>query len=133
MPVSVQAVEIGERVEHFVREIVIPYERDHRRDHHNAPTDELVYEMREKARAAGVLTPHVLPDGGHLSQIDTAHVLRKTGLSPLGPLACNTMAPDEGNIYLLAKVGAPEHKARFLRPLVEGRARSAFLMTELTG
>ena len=125
-----RAREIGQRVESFVREVVISYETDARRDHHGAPTDELVYEMREKARDAGVLTPHILPDGRHLTQRETAYVLRRSGLSPLGPLACNTMAPDEGNIYLLSKVGSPEHKERFLKPLVEGRARSAFFMTE---
>ena len=128
--IAARALEIGERVERFVRDVVIPYERDPRRDHHGAPLDELVYEMREKARAAGVLTPHVFPDGGHLTQLETAYVLQKSGLSPLGPLAVNTMAPDEGNMYLLGKVGSPEIKERFLKPLVEGRARSAFFMTE---
>ncbi|MFM2300426.1 MAG: hypothetical protein RLZZ84_162 [Pseudomonadota bacterium] len=125
-----RALEIGERVERFVRDVVIPYERDPRRDHHGAPLDELVHEMRGHARAAGVLTPHVLPDGGHLTQLETAYVLQKSGLSPLGPLAVNTMAPDEGNMYLLGKVGSAEIKERFLKPLVEGRARSAFFMTE---
>ena len=71
-----------------------------------------------------------LPGGGHLNQLETAFVLQKSGLSPLGPLAVNTMAPDEGNMYLLGKVGSPELKERFLKPLVEGRARSAFFMTE---
>ena len=127
---SQRALEIGERVERFVRDVVIPYESDPRRDNHGAPLDELVREMRVHARAAGVLTPHVLPDGGHLTQLETAYVLQKSGLSPLGPLAVNTMAPDEGNMYLLGKVGSPEIKERFLRPLVEGRARSAFFMTE---
>lgn len=125
-----RALDIGHRVEQFVRGEVIPCERDPRRDHHGAPLDELVYEMRAKARAAGVLTPHILPDGNHLTQLETAYVLRKTGLSPLGPLACNTMAPDEGNMYLLAKVGSPEMQRRFLKPLVDGTARSAFFMTE---
>jgi acyl-CoA dehydrogenase len=87
-------------------------------------------EMRAKARAAGVLTPHILADGSHLTQRETAIVLIKSGLSPLGPLACNTMAPDEGNMYLLGHVGTPEQKARFLTPLVAGEARSAFFMTE---
>ena len=122
--------EIASRVERFVREVIAPYERDPRRDRHDCPTDELVMEMREKARAAGVLTPHILPDGSHLSQRETAIVLAKSGLSPLGPLACNTAAPDEGNMYLIGKVGSPEMKARFLKPMVEGRARSAFFMTE---
>ena len=121
---------IATNVEAFIRDIVIPYERDLRRDHHDCPAEELVIELKEKARAAGVLTPHILPDGGHLTQRETAIVLARTGLSPLGPLACNTAAPDEGNMYLLGKVGSPEIKERFLRPLVEGRKRSAFFMTE---
>lgn len=125
-----KALEIADRVEHFVREVIVPYEQDSRRDHHDCPTDELVMEMREKARAAGVLTPHILSDGSHLSQRETAIVLERTGLSPLGPLACNTGAPDEGNMYLLGKVGSPEIKERFLKQLVEGRSRSAFFMTE---
>lgn len=128
--VSERAMAIGTNVERFVREVVIPYERDPRRDHHGAPLDELVMEMRSKARNAGVLTPHILPNGSHLTQIETAFVLQKSGLSPLGPLAVNTMAPDEGNMYLLGHVGSPEIKERFLKPLVDGAVRSAFFMTE---
>jgi len=124
-----RAQAIADKVEAFVRETVIPYEKDPRCGFHG-PTDDLVMEMREKARAAGVLTPHILPDGSHLTQRETASVLIKSGLSPLGPLACNTMAPDEGNMYLLGHVGSDEQKERFLKPLVEGRARSAFFMTE---
>jgi acyl-CoA dehydrogenase len=124
-----EAADIAANVESFVRNLVIPYERDPRRTSHG-PTDEVVMELREKARAAGVLTPHIRPDGSHLSQRETALVLKKTGLSPLGPLACNTAAPDEGNMYLLGKVATAEQKARFLEPLVQGRTRSAFFMTE---
>lgn len=118
------ALEIADRVERFVREEVIPYESDPRRDDHGAPLDEMVMEMRGKARAAGVLTPHILSDGRHLNQRETAVVLIRSGLSPLGMLACNTQAPDEGNMYLLGKVGSPELKERFLKPLVSGEARS---------
>ena len=121
---------IADTVETFVREVVFPYEQDPRRDHHGAPLDEMVFEMREKARSAGVLTPHILPDGSHLTQVETAEVLIKSGLSPLGPLACNTNAPDEGNMYLLGHVGSDHLKDKFLQKMVEGRARSAFLMTE---
>jgi acyl-CoA dehydrogenase len=124
------ARDIAARVERFVRDVVAPYERDARRDHHDCPTDALVDELREKARAAGVVTPHILPDGRHLSQRETAIVLTATGLSPLGPLACNTAAPDEGNMYLLGKVGSPAIREKFLAPLIAGTARSAFFMTE---
>ena len=124
-----RAAEIAHRVEAFVRNVVVPYERDPRCTAHG-PTDELVDELRALARRADVLTPHILPDGRHLSQRETATVLKASGLSPLGPVAVNTMAPDEGNMFLLGKVASPEQKARFLDPLVSGEARSAFFMTE---
>ena len=124
-----RATAIASKVEAFVRNVVIPYERDSRLGFHG-PEDALVRELRAKAREAGVLTPHVLHDGSHLTQRETAIVLMRTGLSPLGPLACNTAAPDEGNMYLLGKVGSAGQKARFLDPLVRGEARSAFFMTE---
>ena len=120
---------IAHRVERFVRDVVIPYETDERRDSHG-PTDALTAELRAKAREHGVLTPHIFPDGHHLSHRATAIVLRAAGLSPLGPLALNVAAPDEGNMFLLGRVAGPEQRQRFLEPLVSGRARSAFLMTE---
>ncbi|UHC19587.1 acyl-CoA dehydrogenase [Methylobacterium currus] len=127
---SAEATALAGRVERFVRDVVAPYETDPRRDHHDCPTDDLVAELRARAREAGVLTPHIRPDGSFLSHRETAAVLIRSGLSPLGPLACNTAAPDEGNMFLLAKVGSPGIRERFLDPLVAGRARSAFFMTE---
>lgn len=124
-----EGLAIARRVEAFVRETVIPYEKDDRRDAHG-PLDFLVQEMRAKAREAGVLTPHIRADGSHLSHRDTAIVLRASGLSPLGPLACNTNAPDEGNMFLLGKVATPEQKRRYLDPMIAGEGRSCFLMTE---
>ena len=126
-----RARQIAAAVETFVRETIIPYERDARFEvHGHGPPEEMVVEMRAKARAAGVLTPHILPDGNHLTQRETAIVLTKSGLSPLGPVACNTMAPDEGNMFLLGHVANAEQKQRFLQPMVAGEARSAFFMTE---
>jgi acyl-CoA dehydrogenase len=87
--ISTRAHEIAERVERFVREIVVPYEKDPRRDAHG-PSNELTRELKDKARTAGVLTLHIRADGSHLTHLETALVLRKSGLSPLGPLACNT-------------------------------------------
>jgi acyl-CoA dehydrogenase len=128
-PAANRATEIAARVEAFVRGVVVPYEKDPRSTAHG-PTEELVRELRLRAREAGVLTPHILPGGAHLSQRETALVLRRSGLSPLGPTAVNTAAPDEGNMYLIGKVGDAAQKARFLAPLVTGEARSAFFMTE---
>lgn len=74
---------IAAKVEAFVREVVAPYERDPRCGAHG-PSDALIGELREKARAAGVLTPHILADGGHISHRETAQVLRAAGLSTRG-------------------------------------------------
>ncbi|HVO48820.1 MAG TPA: acyl-CoA dehydrogenase family protein [Steroidobacteraceae bacterium] len=123
-----EAAAIAAQVERFVREHVIPRERDPRWTTHG-PTEELVAELRDEARARGVLTPHIRA-GKHLSHRGTALVLRASGLSPLGPVALNVAAPDEGNMYLLGRVATPEQQQHFLRPLVEGRVRSAFFMTE---
>jgi len=123
------AEEIAAKVETFVRDVVAPYEKDPRLGAHG-PSADLVDELRAKARAAGLMTPHILRNGDHLDQQGTATVLKKSGLSPLGPVACNTGAPDEGNMYLLGKVGSEEQKERFLNQLVSGEARSAFFMTE---
>ena len=128
-PNPARAAEIADRVERFVRETVVTYEKDGRLGAHG-PDESLVRELKQLAREAGVLTPHILPDGSHLNQRETAKVLIRTGLSPLGPIACNTAAPDEGNMFLLGKVASPELKKRFLDPLVAGETRSAFFMTE---
>jgi acyl-CoA dehydrogenase len=116
---------IATKVEAFVREVVAPYEHDPRRGPHG-PSDALIAELRAKARDAGVLTPHILADGSHISHRETA----QAGLSTLGPQAVNVAAPDEGNMYLLGKVASPEQRRRFLDPLVAGEVRSAFFMTE---
>jgi len=126
---TARAAEIAERVEAFVRDVVIGYETDPRWGPHG-PADALVAELRDRARGAGVLTPHILTDGSHLTQRDTAVVLKASGLSPLGPVAVNTAAPDEGNMFLLGKVATPVQRERFLEPLIAGLERSAFLMTE---
>jgi acyl-CoA dehydrogenase len=127
--VSARSEAIADRVEQFVRTKVAPFEKDPRVGAHG-PEESLVHELKAMARDAGVLTPHILPDGDHLTQRETARVLIRSGLSPLGPIACNTAAPDEGNMYLLGKVASPDLKERFLKPLVEGKGRSAFFMTE---
>lgn len=126
---SGRALDIADRVEAFVRDEVVPFEKDARIGFHG-PSEDMATQLKDLARRAGVLTPHILEDGSHLTQRETACVLMRSGLSILGPLACNTAAPDEGNMLLIGKVASAEMKARFLTPLIEGTKRSAFFMTE---
>lgn len=116
-------------IEFFIRNEVVPYEKDPRNGGHG-PDEDLVNELRDKARLAGFMTPHILKNGDHRSQRDTASLLKITGLSPLGSVACNTFAPDEGNMFLLGKAASAQQKKHFLDPLKKGIARSAFFMTE---
>lgn len=124
-----RALEVADRVEAFVRNTIATYEKDERKTSHGR-TDALADEMDAKAREAGVLTPHILKDGSVLTQLETAAVLTSSGLSPLGPVACNVFAPDEDNMYLLGKEASPELQERFLEPMIRGEMRSAFFMTE---
>lgn len=124
-----QGQEIADRVARFVREQIIPFEKDSRCGGHG-PSETLVREMRTLAREAGVLTPHIFEDRSHLSHLSTALVFRAAGYSPLGPVALNIAAPDEGNMFLLNRTATPTQKERFLDPLIGGDARSAFFMTE---
>ncbi|MGE5566119.1 MAG: acyl-CoA dehydrogenase family protein [Parcubacteria group bacterium] len=127
-------IELAARTEAFIRDVVIPYEGDPRVGPHG-PSDELAHELKARARACGLLSPHVGEAFGGLglNHREIATVFRAAGYSMLGPIALNIMAPDEGNMALLEKVASPEQKQRFLRPLAAGRTRSAFLMTEPDG
>lgn len=119
------------RTTEFVRDHVIPRERDPRCGAHG-PSEDLVAELRGAAREAGLIAPHLpVSLGGHgLDHRGTARLFRAAGYSPLGPLAMNLAAPDEGNMHLLERVATPAQKERFLRPLAAGHVRSAFFMTE---
>lgn len=123
--------ELADRVKAFVRDEVVPFERDPRWTSHG-PTDELRRELNALARKAGVFAPHV-PDeygGQHLSHIGRAAVFTAAGYSMLGPIALHCAAPDEGNIHLLDVVARPDQRERYLKPLATGAVRSCFCMTE---
>ena len=119
------------KVRHFIAEQIIPYEQDSRQTAHG-PSAELRNELIAKARAAGLLTPHASVELGGLglSHLAKAVVFEEAGYSPLGPIALNIHAPDEGNIHLMEIVANEEQKQRWLQPLVDGRIRSCFAMTE---
>ena len=119
------------RTRRFIAEEVIPLERDPRQDHHG-PHEALRDELVARAKRHGLLTPHASKEHGGLglSHIDKAIVFEEAGYSPLGPVALNIHAPDEGNVHLMEVVCTPAQKARWLQPLVDGTVRSCFCMTE---
>lgn len=114
----------------FIDREVIPREGT-LREPGGVPWD-LLQELRQRAREAGVYGPQIDPKWGGLG-LDwrtVALVFEEAGTSLLGPFALNCAAPDEGNMHLLQEVATPEQQEEFLAPLARGEIRSCFAMTE---
>lgn len=128
---SSELQDLQDRTRAFIAEHVIPLERDPRCTPHG-PSEDLRRELIVKGRQAGLLSAHVSREMGGLglSHIGKAVLFEEAGYSPLGPVALNIHAPDEGNMHLLERVATPEQKERWLRPLAAGEIRSCFCMTE---
>jgi acyl-CoA dehydrogenase len=123
--------ELQQRTRRFIADEVIPLEKDPRCTPHG-PTEALRAELIGKAATAGLLAAHVGRDFGGLGldHRGKAIVFEEAGYSPLGPVALNIMAPDEGTMHLLEAVASPAQRDRWLRPLAAGTIRSCFCMTE---
>lgn len=127
-------VRLRERMDQFIRDEIIPLEHDPRQGPHG-PTEEFRNELVARARKAGLLSPHAPKQWGGLGldHFGMAVIFEAAGYSPLGPLAVNIQAPDEGNTNLLNKIATPAQKEKWLKPLSLGEIRTAFLMTEPDG
>jgi len=131
LPPEIEAVRLRTRA--FVEQHVLPLEADPANfsEHENIPLDRL-RPVQEKAKAAGLWAPQSPTEFGgmQLPIVGWAAMYEEAARSVFGPLAFNCMAPDDGNMNLLARVGTPAQKEKWLRPIVEGRVRSSFAMTE---
>lgn len=129
--VPADLLELQARIRSFIAGAVVPLENDPRRTRHG-PTEALRRQLIDMARDAGLLAPHVASEYGGmaLTHVGRAIAFEEAGYSPLGPIAMNVAAPDEGNMHLLDAVATPAQKERWLRPLASGAIRSCFCMTE---
>ncbi|NDP42846.1 MAG: acyl-CoA dehydrogenase [Aromatoleum sp.] len=121
------------RIEAFVGERLIPLEAypANYDDHENiAPA--LLETLRAEAKRAGLwaLQVPVAWGGQGLPVVAMAACYEAMNASIFGPVVFNSAAPDDGNMMVLAQVGSDVQKERWLKPIVEGRVRSAFAMTE---
>jgi acyl-CoA dehydrogenase len=125
--------EVSERraeVRAFMEEYVYPNEAALAQEDDAA--DLLIAELRGKAKAAGIWAPHLPEEAGGTGSgfIEYALLNEEIGRSMWAQLVFNCQAPDAGNGEILHMFGTEEQKERFLKPLVEGTARSFFSMTE---
>jgi acyl-CoA dehydrogenase len=121
------------KVRKLVAEKILPVEADPAvwDEHENIRLDRLE-PLRQAAKAAGLWAPQIPKQLGGLGFTVKAMTAayEEMGRSLFGPASFNCAAPDDGNMMLLAKIGTPAQQERWLKPVVEGRVRSAFAMTE---
>src|SRR5580692_701352 len=131
---SSKTKDLQARLVAFMDEHIYPNEA---RYHHELEQNrwvpvKVIEELKKKARAEG-LWNLFLPSskrGAGLTNLEYAPLCEIMGRSPIAPEVFNCSAPDTGNMEVLARYGTPEHKERWLKPLLAGEIRSCFSMTE---
>ncbi|MDN3517632.1 acyl-CoA dehydrogenase family protein [Aquisalimonas lutea] len=132
---SERSRELQDRLKAFMDDNIYPNEEVFRRQHaegdHWSPPP-ILEELKAKARAEG-LWNLFLPEseyGAGLTNMEYAPLCEIMGRSPIAPEVFNCSAPDTGNMEVLVRYGTDEQKKQWLEPLLEGRIRSCFSMTE---
>lgn len=135
---SARSLRLQGRMTLFLAEDIIPaehrYEEQIRLALPSRPNPAALEQLKEKARSLGLwnlFLPH--REKGHepLSNLDYAPIAELSGRSVfLAPESINCSAPDTGNMELLSMFGTSEQKKQWLEPLMAGKIRSAYAMTE---
>ncbi|EHU2109884.1 acyl-CoA dehydrogenase family protein [Acinetobacter baumannii] len=138
---SKKAQDFAERTKKFIQEEIEPVEAKFWEEVHELNPDgnwkkwqwpDLLEKLKSKAKEAG-LWNMFLPDeklGAGLSVQEYAHIAELTGRSLLAPTVFNCNAPDTGNMEVLWRYGSEQQKQQWLQPLLDGKIRSVFCMTE---
>ncbi|KUF10912.1 acyl-CoA dehydrogenase family protein [Pseudoponticoccus marisrubri] len=131
--ISPRIEEFRSRIARLVEDEILPREADPASydAHENIRTD-LLDTLRATARAEGLWCLQLAPETGGqgLGKIGMAVCYEEMNRSIFGPVVFNAAAPDDGNMQVLEKVATEEQKACWLEPIVQGRVRSSFAMTE---
>src|SRR6201996_7039364 len=126
--VPAEAKAIREKVRKFVHDECIPAEKELG----TKPFDDVLANLRKKARAQGLWNPFVPKEYGGmgLGPLANALVQMELGESMLGALSMNTQGPDDASIMTILAHGTEYQKEKFLKPLLNGEKRICFSMTE---
>jgi len=131
--ISPRIEDFRQRIARFVEDHILPLEADRSAyDAHDNIRPEVLEPLRARARAEGLWCLQLAPESGGqgLGKVGMAVCYEAMNRSIFGPVVFHSAAPDDGNMMVLEKVATPAQKARWLAPIVAGRVRSAFAMTE---
>ena len=131
--ISEEIEQYRKRIAAFVDAHILPLESDPSAyDGHGNIALARLEPLRAKARAEGLWCLQLKPETGGkgLGKIGMAVCYEAMNRSIFGPVVFNSSAPDDGNMMVLEALGTEEQKAEWLAPIVEGKVRSAFAMTE---
>ena len=128
-----------EKIHAFIQQQVLPVEAEYYAEvnigdrwSHSPRQDEILEGLKQEARAQG-LWNFFLPEsqgGAGISNLEYAHLAEIMGGSRLAAESFNCSAPDTGNMEVLERYGTAAQKKQWLQPLLDGKIRSAFAMTE---
>jgi acyl-CoA dehydrogenase len=121
------------RVRAFVETHILPLEADPASfDAHENIAEPVLQHVRAQVKKAGLWSLAMPRERGGqgLPIVGMAACYEEMNRSIFGPVCFNAAAPDDGNMILLNKVGTPAQQERWLHPIIDGRVRSAFAMTE---
>ena len=126
--IPAEAKAIREKVRKWVHDECIPAEKEL----DSKPLDEVLGQLRQKARAQGLWCPFVPKEYGGmgLGPLANALVQMELGESMLGALSMNTQGPDDASMMTILAHGTEYQKEKFLKPLLNGEKRICFSMTE---
>jgi len=132
LPPEIDALRL--RLREFIAQEVMPLEQDpdNFNEYENLKLS-VLDEIRAKARSAGIWAPQMPKARGglELPVIGWAAIYEEASRSIFGPLSINCQAPDDGNMSVLNKVLPDEAmKDTWLQPIIDGKVRSSFVMTE---
>ena len=131
--------ELQERITAFMDQYIYPAEKDYhdevernRRAGNPWQVTQVVENLKKRAKAEG-LWNFFLPQsdrGAGLTNLEYAPLCEIMGRSHIAPETFNCSAPDTGNMEVLARYATPSQQQEWLTPLLEGKIRSGFAMTE---
>jgi len=117
----------------FVADRIMPLEDDPASyDEHENIDEALLQTLRAEARAEGLwaLSMPVERGGRGFNTVGMAACYEEMNRSIFGPVVFNAAAPDDGNMFVLNRIGTEEQKEKWLQPIIEGQVRSAIVITE---